>query len=186
MSAPISLESNELRAHCVSRPGMQDSARFFNRHGHLQAHCVSRRRPVDPTQRIHPEPRRPRLPQQPPSEPVLAVVIRMPPAPRLARPAVPLALTGRSAARTLPITGPRLRDKPLPAYPTRTLPSHAALPKTDRQHAPATRPGKATGRIRRAGSSTTRGGHSSRAGGGSLLASAEDLDSFVRTSFNGA
>src|SRR5213593_551089 len=75
-SASISLHSNELREHCVSRPGVEDFSRFFNRDGHLQAHCVSRCRPVDPPQRVGPEPggRLRVLLEQTPPQSVLAVV----------------------------------------------------------------------------------------------------------------
>src|SRR5881628_3708676 len=128
-SASISLHSNELREHCVSRPGVEDFSRFFNRDGDLQAHCVSRRFPVDPPQRVGPEPRgglRVLLEQTPPQS-VLAVVVGMTPPPPLACPPVALALTAPLTADELSISCARVGSEPLPTDPTRTLASHAAL-----------------------------------------------------------
>jgi hypothetical protein len=82
---------SHLRRHCVSRPVLEDFARFFNHHSNLQPHCVSRRRPVN-----SPQGRRPRRlvrDLKPPTKPILPVVVRMAPSPTGTRPPVALALT---------------------------------------------------------------------------------------------
>jgi hypothetical protein len=51
-SGPMSCSNNDLQAHCVSRPEMEDFARFFNGHSNLQPHCVSCGLPVDPAKGV--------------------------------------------------------------------------------------------------------------------------------------
>ena len=51
-SGHMSCPTNDLQAHCVSRPEVEDFARFLNRYSDLQAHCVSRGLPVDSAERV--------------------------------------------------------------------------------------------------------------------------------------
>ena len=129
-SADMSWPINNLRTHCVSRPGVEYFARFFNGYSDLQPHCVSRGLPVNSTQRIRTEPRGPlrlRLPNQTAAQSILTVVVRIAASPVGTRSSVALLLAARVAADVLAIAGAGVRHEPLPANPTRTLVTHAAL-----------------------------------------------------------
>jgi hypothetical protein len=127
-SGRMSRRSNNLRAHCVSRPEVEYFARFLNGDSDFQPHCVSRGLPVKSAEGVGGWPgRRRRLPHQPPSQPVLAVVVRVAPPPPCTGPAVALDLAFAIAAHVLAISDTGMRREPPPADPTRTLASHAAL-----------------------------------------------------------
>lgn len=120
---PKSLWVSNLHRHCVSRPPLEDFARFLNHHSDLQPHCVSRRGPVDSTQG---SPRR-RLVRslQPSAQPILPVIVRVVLPPGGTGPTVALALAVRGRAGVLAITRSRMGLEPSPTDPARTLANHA-------------------------------------------------------------
>jgi len=99
-SCPNRRTDEKLPQHCVLHPKPLFFRRFFHHHNDFQPHCVSCRLPVQSRRRV---PRR--LTPQPPPQPVLPVVARIPAVPRPARTPVAVALTTRRGADAL--AGPR-------------------------------------------------------------------------------
>lgn len=123
-SCPNRRTDKKLPQHCVSHPSPLFFRRFFHHHNDFQPHCVSCRRPVQSRCRA---PRR--LTPQPPPQPVLPLVARIPAVPRPARTPVALALTTRRGADALAGPWVGAREEPAPADPTRTSASHSPPPR---------------------------------------------------------
>jgi hypothetical protein len=128
LSARFPRHSRGLPAHCVSHRVFEDSQHFLKNHGHFEPHCVSHH--VPPNYYRPGGPRFPRrwLRAQALAQPVAVLSLALPHPPRLARPSMSLSLTLDPAANALPITRPRVGNKPPPADPARSLAKHRGPP----------------------------------------------------------
>ena len=159
---------------CVSCPPREDFLGFLNNYGDIQTDCVSRPRPVDSDQRVRIQSRRSglRRPCVPPdrgSKPILAIVTRIAPVPVRTRSSVTLALALSGATHSLPIASVSRWHEPLAADSARAFPRPA-------EHASLQRREASLHYLDSASFSTNSivGGSIFVSGGGSILASAQD------------
>ena len=131
MSAAFLFDSKRLRQYCVSCPIDHYFRRFFNEYKHFQAHCVSRRCTIYSDRHRVPHRRRRRLGlHQFPPQPLLSVVVWIPPMPVGARTSMALPLARLCTTRPLSCTGPRVGHEPSATDPARARSTHSPVSPT--------------------------------------------------------